>query len=100
MEICVISGEKLISKNVNLVNTKTGKLIEQVTFETDNKKDLNLLIAIAEKLGIRKQVISQKAEMLKRDKREDLFRIIDACANVSNFGDPSSWQKATRKTSK
>jgi hypothetical protein len=30
--------------------------MEQVTFETDNKKDLNLLIAIAEKLGIKKHV--------------------------------------------
>lgn len=71
--------------------------MEQVTFEIDNKKDVNLLIAIAEKLGIRKHVISKKTETLKRNKREDLFRIIDAGADVSNFGDPSSWQKATRK---
>lgn len=33
--------------------------MEQVTFETDNKKDINLLIAIAEKLGIKKHVISE-----------------------------------------
>ena len=71
--------------------------MEQVTFEIDNKKDVNLLIAIAEKIGIRKHVISKKTETLKRNKREDLFRIIDAGADVSNFGDPSSWQKATRK---
>ena len=33
--------------------------MEQVTFEADNKKDINLLIAIAEKLGIKKHVISK-----------------------------------------
>ena len=71
--------------------------MEQVTFEIDNKKDVNLLIAIAEKLGITKHVISKKAETLKKNKREDLFRIIDAGTDISNFGDPSLWQKETRK---
>ncbi|HEY5464280.1 MAG TPA: hypothetical protein VIJ95_13550 [Hanamia sp.] len=71
--------------------------MEQVTFETDNKKDVNLLIAIAEKLGIRKHIISKKTETLKRNEREDLFRIIDAGVDVSNFGDPSLWQRQTRK---
>jgi hypothetical protein len=33
--------------------------MEHVTFETDNKKDINLLIAIAERLGIKKHVISK-----------------------------------------
>lgn len=71
--------------------------MEQVTFEADNKNDVNLLIAIAQKLGIRKHIVSQKTETLKRNKQERLFRIIDAGADVSNFGDPASWQKATRK---
>ena len=44
--------------------------MEQVTFETDNKKEVNLLIAIAEKLGIRKHTISQKSKVLKKNKRE------------------------------
>jgi len=72
--------------------------MEQVTFEAENKKDVNLLIAIAEKLGIRKHVVSKRAEKLKKeDKQEDLFRIIDAGTDISNFGDPSLWQRETRK---
>ncbi len=30
-------------------------------------------------------------EVIKNDKRRDLLKIIDAGADVSNFGDPSSW---------
>ena len=71
--------------------------MEQITFEIDDKKDVNLLIAIADKLGIKKYVISKKTETLKRNKREDLFKTIDAGVDVSNFGNPSLWQKKTRK---
>ena len=71
--------------------------MEQVTFEIDNKKDANLLIAIAEKLGIRKHIVSKTTETLYKNKQEDLFRIIDAGTDISNFGNPSSWQKETRK---
>ncbi len=71
--------------------------MEQVTFVIDNKKDVNLLIAIAEKLGIKKHVISKTTETLKKNKREDLFKTIDTGVDVSNFGDPSSWQRKTRK---
>ena len=68
--------------------------MEQVTFVIENKKDVNLLIAIADKLGIKKHIVSKT---LKKDKQEDLFKIIDAGVDVSNFGDPSSWQRETRK---
>ena len=68
--------------------------MEQVTFFIENKKDANLLIAIADKLGIKKLEISKT---LGKEKQEDLFKIIDAGADISNFGDPSSWQSETRK---
>ena len=71
--------------------------MEQITFEIDDKKDVNLLIAIADKLGIKKYVVSKTTETLKRNKREDLFKTIDAGVDVSNFGNPSLWQKKTRK---
>ena len=71
--------------------------MEQVTFVTDDKKDVNLLITIAGKLGIKKYTLSKTAETKSENKLKGLFKIIDAGIDVSNFGDPSSWQKETRK---
>jgi len=71
--------------------------MEQVTFVIDNKKDVNLLIAIAAKLGIKKFIVSKTTKTQEKNKLEDLFKTIDAGVDVSNFGDPSSWQKETRK---
>lgn len=71
--------------------------MEQVTFIVENKKDKNLLIALAENLGLKKYFITNEKNVVKNNKREDLFKIIDAGVDVSNFGDPSEWQRETRK---
>lgn len=71
--------------------------MEQVTFVIDDKKAANLLIAIADKLGIKKYVISKATKTRKKNKSKDLFKIINAGVDVSNFGDPSLWQRETRK---
>ena len=49
--------------------------MEQVTFETNDKKDVNLLIAIAEKLGIKKHVISNTGIQEKKKKGSMTFLI-------------------------
>ncbi len=67
--------------------------MEQLTFEIENKNDANLLIAIANRLGIKKYNVSG----LKKKKREDILKTIEAGVDVANFGDPSEWQRATRK---
>lgn len=69
--------------------------MEQVTFVIDNKKDANLLISIAEKIGIKKHIVSKTSS--EKSKRKKLYEIIDAGVDVSNFGDPSLWQRETRK---
>ena len=71
--------------------------MEQVTFIIEHKKDKNLLIALAEKLGIKEYAVTKATNVIKKDKREDLLKIIDAGVDVSNFGYPSSWQGETRK---
>ena len=71
--------------------------MEQVTFIIEHKKDKKILIAIAEKLGIKKYSVSKSTDVVRKSNREDLFKIIDAGVDVSNFGDPSLWQKETRK---
>jgi hypothetical protein len=71
--------------------------MEQITFLIEHKKDKSLLIAIAEKLGIKKYSVSKSTNMVGKSNRAELFKIIDAGVDVSNFGDPSLWQKETRK---
>lgn len=71
--------------------------MEQVTFIIEHTKDKNLLIAIAEKLVIKKYAVTKATEITKSDKQRDLLKIIEAGADVSNFGDPSSWQRETRR---
>ena len=71
--------------------------MEQVTFLIEHKKDKKVLIAIAEKLGIKKYSVSKSTDVVRKSNREDLFKVIDAGVDVSNFGDPSLWQKETRK---
>lgn len=67
----------------------------QVTFVIDNKKDANLLISIAEKIGIKKHIVSKATP--EKSKYKKLYEIIDAGVDVSNFGDPALWQRETRK---
>ncbi len=71
--------------------------MEQVTFVIEHKKDKQLLIAVAEKLGIKKYAITKTTKSNEEDKRKDLFKLIDNGADVSNFGDPSKWQRKIRK---
>lgn len=67
--------------------------MEQITFEVENKNDAKLLITLAERLGIKKYLISAS----KKKEREKLLKVIDAGVDVSNFGNPSEWQRETRK---
>jgi hypothetical protein len=54
-----------------LVNYKVkAEKMEQVTFEAEDKKDINLLVAIADKLGIRKHVESNRSMRGKKVKRK------------------------------
>ena len=71
--------------------------MEQVTFIIENKKDKNLLIALADRLGLKK-IVRKEKNVIKKENPEEWFKIIDAGADVSNFGDPSEWQKEIRKS--
>jgi len=71
--------------------------MEQVTFIIEHKKDKNLLIALAQKLGIKKYVVTNEEKAAKKDNRQELLKIINTGVDVSNFGNPSLWQKETRR---
>ena len=70
--------------------------MEQVTFIIENKKDKNLLIALADRLGLKK-IVTKEKNVVKKESSEEWFKIINAGVDVSNFGDPSEWQRETRK---
>ena len=69
--------------------------MERITFEIANSKELNLLISIAEKLGIKKYSYSD-ATIQKPTELQKIYKIIDAGADISSFGDVMEWQRITR----
>ena len=69
--------------------------MERITFEIENRKELNLLISIAEKLGIKRFIYSQAVKS-KPTELQKIFQIIDKGADISTFGDIKEWQRTTR----
>lgn len=69
--------------------------MERITFEIENRKELNLLISIAEKLGIKRFIYSEKKKS-KPTELQKMYQIIDKGADISTFGDIKEWQKTTR----
>ncbi|MDD3686949.1 MAG: hypothetical protein PHE56_09310 [Bacteroidales bacterium] len=68
----------------------------QITFEIDNSNDLQLLINIAEKLGIKKFFITNR-EKTKSSKNKKLLQIIEKGVDISNFGNIEEWLRNERK---
>ena len=71
--------------------------MEQITFIIKNKKDRNLLIMLAHRLGIKGYFRKDETQVVAKDEREKYLKIIRAGVDVLNFGDPSEWQQKTRK---
>lgn len=68
--------------------------MEQVTFEAENKRDVNLLIAIAEKIGIKKYVISKTGMVKNKTKRN--FDFSKLYGKLEWKGDALAEQKKIR----
>ena len=69
--------------------------MERITFEIANTKELNLLISIAQKLGINNFFYTDSAKSIPTDLQKN-YEIIDKGADISNFGDIKEWQIKTR----
>ncbi len=76
--------------------------MKRLTFEIDNQKDLSLLLALAERLGLKKTFITDETEDKPKKNKElaKYFKIIDKGADVSSYGDASEWQRKVRKDRK
>ena len=68
----------------------------RIILESKNEKDVLLIKELAERLKIQYQI--QTLPEKKGDKKyiNSLYENIDKGADVSNYGDPSRWQKKVR----
>lgn len=66
--------------------------MEQLIFDITDRKDAELLIQIAERLGMKKYKILKNKE-----RAAQIKSILEKGVDVSNFGDPSECQRQTRK---
>jgi len=70
----------------------------RIILESQNKNDVLLIMELAARLKIK-----YKIETLKSNKVEDdinikkIHSLLDQGADVSNYGDPSEWQRSVRK---
>ena len=69
--------------------------MNRVTFEIETRKDLNLLISIAKKLGIKRFVFTEATKSKPGDLQK-FYQVIDNGADISTFGDVTEWQRITR----
>ncbi|NTW31949.1 MAG: hypothetical protein HGB12_04885 [Bacteroidetes bacterium] len=69
--------------------------MERITFEIESRKELNLLISIAEKLGIKRFFYSEAVKS-KSAELQKIHHVIDKGVDISTFGDIKEWQRTTR----
>ncbi|WP_337865774.1 hypothetical protein [Ignavibacterium sp.] len=70
--------------------------MKRIILETDSKKDLLLITELAERLKIKYKIEPFKVKVSKKE--YNLF--LDKGVDISNFGNPSRWQRKVRKDRK
>jgi hypothetical protein len=68
----------------------------RIILETNNNNDVLLIKEIADRLKIKYELQSIPETELK-EKLEHYYKVIKKGADVSNYGDPSLWQKKVRE---
>lgn len=68
----------------------------KIILESDDKKDLMLIKQLAERLKIKYSIEVSSPKPSKSDLKDSLKKNID----ISNFGNPSDWQRDVRKDRK
>lgn len=65
----------------------------RIILESENKKDLFLITELAERLKIKYRIESSPSDV----EKEKLEEVLSKGADISNYGDPVSWQRKVRK---
>lgn len=70
----------------------------RIILESDNNKDVLLIRELAEKLKIKYEIqdLAHTVESRRKDLKK-YFQLIEKGVDVSNFGDPTLWQKQVRE---
>jgi hypothetical protein len=71
--------------------------VTRIILESKNDKDVLLIKELADRLKIDYKIINATEAKRKDVDLKDKYNIIDKGADVSNYGDPSQWQKKVRK---
>ncbi len=73
----------------------------RIVLESEDSKDVLLIRELADRLKIKYSILtSTKGEKAEREKLKHYYQVIDKGIDVSNFGDPSIWQRNTRRDRK
>lgn len=70
----------------------------RIIIESDNSKDVSLIKELADRLKIKYKIL-KAADLRERVKKKpEVWEVINRGIDVSNYGDPSLWQKEVRKS--
>ena len=69
----------------------------RIILESKNKNDVMLIKELAERLNISYKIQSVPSTDISGKKREYYYKMVDKVIDVSNYGDPSQWQKKVRE---
>ncbi len=72
-------------------------MMTKIILETDNKKDILKIKELADRLKIKYRIQDYVTSGKSRKSTLKYYKIIDKGVDVSNYGDPSHWQKTVRK---
>ncbi|MCL5028949.1 MAG: hypothetical protein M1480_08005 [Bacteroidetes bacterium] len=69
----------------------------RIILESKNKNDVMLIKELAERLNISYKIQTIPAPGNSEKNLEHYYKIINKIVDVSNYGDPSQWQKKVRE---
>ncbi|MHB1686136.1 MAG: hypothetical protein ACYCVH_02000 [Ignavibacteriaceae bacterium] len=69
----------------------------RIILESKNNNDVQLIKELAERLNIRYKIQTMPAAKSSGKKLEHYYKLINKVVDVSNYGDPSQWQKKVRE---
>ena len=72
----------------------------RIILESKNQKDVLLIKELAERLKIHYEIQTLSKSKSDDKNLKDVYKLIDKGADVSNYGDPSQWQKKSREDRK
>ncbi len=69
----------------------------RIILESDNKRDILIIKELADRLNIKCKIQDQVSSGKSSKNIHKHYKLIDKGVDVSNYGDPSLWQKTVRK---